>query len=694
MRLSIRLALLLVIAAGGCTLPGGSIGGGAPAERLAAGVTITRDEWGVPHISGETDAHAAFGAGYAQAEDGFALLEESYLHALGRASHWYGEEHLAADVVRAVFEVERLAREEYDREPADRRAIWDAFAAGINHWIRTSGERPRLITRFEPWMPFAMVRRIDSATVIDGVRLDTIVSAAGARPGGAAAGRAEPYEWTARVVAPQHTASGHALLLQSTRGEFFGAVQDYEMALSSGTGWSVRGLALLGTPVPHSGHNRSLAWAWLPTGPDAADVYEVTFENADTLAYRFDDERRDAIVWQDTLLVNSGAGVRPHVFTFSRTHHGPVVARAGQRALAVRVARMEEGGALQQWYAMSRAADLTGFRTALDGRALAGVTVYADVQGNIMHVHGGAVPVRDNALDWTRPVDGTTSRTEWRGYHTLDELPQALNPASGMVDAASVPRGEAGTTYPRYLIGELRDAAPRPAPDSAWTLEIWAAAAFDVVIPAAAGAIDELVYEWEQIGGVNPVRARRLDGVIELLRAWDGSASADSEAATLYVLWQERVRAGGMVGEYTRFRAMEDVITRLERDRGSARVSWGDVNRLQRLVPLEPAFHDDSASLPLPGAPVWTDATFTIDATDAGQSRRYAAGGVTAVRAVELAPEIRSRTVVMFGQSGDPASAHFFDQAPLYARGELKWARLAADSGTGARRYRPASAVR
>src|SRR5690606_36311498 len=149
-------------------------GRGDPAERLAAGVTITRDAWGVPHITGRTAAHVAFGAGWAQAEDGFEALEEVLLRALGRAAHWHGDRYLAADMVKAAFEVERLAREEYGREPADRRAVWDAFADGINYYIRVSGVRPRLVTRIEPWMPFAVVRTIDDATIVDGVRLGAI----------------------------------------------------------------------------------------------------------------------------------------------------------------------------------------------------------------------------------------------------------------------------------------------------------------------------------------------------------------------------------------------------------------------------------------------------------------------------------------------------------------------------------------
>jgi acyl-homoserine-lactone acylase len=693
-------------------------------ERLAAAVTIARDEWGVPHIFGDSDASVAFGLAYAQAEDGLWQIEEDYLHALGRASHWYGERYLAADLVQAAFEVQRLSREEYEREPADRRAVWDAFAAGLNYYIAHSGVRPRLITNYEPWMPFALARSIAAGRTIDGVLLGVMTESAGQRvqlvgrwidPAGDTrhdSGRSDSLGvlqgsgmW---AVAPSRTESGRALLLHHEAGSFFRDRRPYEMMLHSAEGWHVRGFTAQGSPIPAAGHNGRFAWGHMASDADAADVYAVTFDHpADPLSYRYDDEWRSAVEWEDTLFVNSPAGVVRRVFRFRRTHHGPVVAEREGVALAVRIARMEDGGSLQQLHAESRASTLAEFRNALDQRAVASSTMYADADGNILHIHGGAVPVRDASIDWSAPVDGNSSAAAWRDYHPVTELPQVLNPASGWIAGPGVFRVSAGVDhadpaqFPRYMSAQAETGRAREArrllADSTWTFDQWVAAAFDTWLGAAEESIPLLIADWEQIGGQNPLRARGLDEAVDVLRSWDHYAAPDSEAATLFVLWQERLHTGAYDGEFARFRAMEDVLVRLRRDLGSAAVPWGELNRLQRVRSDEDEqFSDDISSLPVGGAPPWAGGVFMFAARDEGTGRRFGIGGTRWIGATELGPDVRFRSVVPFGQSADPASAHWFDQGPLYVSGELKAARFQREEvmANARRVYRPDAAVR
>ncbi|MGH7464959.1 MAG: penicillin acylase family protein, partial [Longimicrobiales bacterium] len=219
-----------------------------------------------------------------------------------------------------------------------------------------------------------------------------------------------------------------------------------------------------------------------------------------------------------------------------------------------------------------------------------------------------------------------------------------------------------------------RAARRRLADDAAWTLEEWAAAAFDAYVPTAEEAIPLLIAEWEQVGGTDPRRARLVDEAMDQLRAWDHVAEADSEAATLFVLWQERLRSGGYEGDYAQFRAMEDVVAALERDWGSSTVAWGEINRLQRVRSNEGVvFSDQRESLPVPGAPIWGGSIFTFNAQPVeGAARRYGVSGTRWIAAAELGTDVRFRSIVPFGQSADPRSAHWADQAVLYARGELK----------------------
>jgi penicillin amidase len=400
------------------------------------------------------------------------------------------------------------------------------------------------------------------------------------------------------------------------------------------------------------------------------------------LSYRFDNEWRRAVEWSDTLLVNSPDGVVERVFRFRRTHHGPIVAQRDGRALAVRIARMEEGGSLQQLYATGRATGIDEFRAALDQRALAAAAMYADIAGNIVFVPGNAVPVRDTAFDWSRPVDGGSSVTEWHGLHAIAELPQIVNPASGWI---------------HYTAMNAKGVIEGPEAGSRLTFEDLAAAAFDARVADARDAIAQVILEWERAGGDDAARARRLDAPVELLRDWDHVAHIESVAATLFVLWQERLQTGGFTGDLARFRALESVIAQLEGDWGRADVEWGEINRIQRVAAdgSEP-FSDKLPSLPAAGAPGWLGSTLAISASSEADTRmRYGIGGTSWVHAAELAQEIRSETVVTFVQSADAESPHWFDQARLFTAGRLKpaWFTRPEIMANARRTYRPSEAA-
>ncbi len=138
------------------------VGGTLPAQvnlpALARTVTVHRDEYGVPHVVARTDAGAAFGFAYAQAEDNFWRVEENYIRALGRASEIHGDSTAAADVLNRTLDIPRLARRDYARLDAKTRALCDGFAAGLNFYIARNPSAPRLLKHVEPWYPLALIR--------------------------------------------------------------------------------------------------------------------------------------------------------------------------------------------------------------------------------------------------------------------------------------------------------------------------------------------------------------------------------------------------------------------------------------------------------------------------------------------------------------------------------------------------------
>jgi acyl-homoserine-lactone acylase len=704
----------------------------SPAERLAELVTIRRDEWGIAHIAGATDAAALFGLGYAQAEDDWAGIEEATIRALGRAAEAYGPSHLADDLVKAAFEVERLARAEYEREPPERRRLWDAYALGVETFLATHPDVLRRLTRFEPWYIFTRTRHVSTATVIDGVRLgaaswqevagpgvegsaaDAGFAAADpagserARAGGGAGvleGGPEPGS-AAWAIAPGRTAAGHALLATIRRAPFADAERPYEFELRSDEGWHVAGLTLPGLPVARSGSNERLGWAHTASTADVADAWTVTFDAADPAAYRYDGATRPVVTWLDTIRVRVDTALVARVFRFRRTHHGPVVTMRDGRSFALAIARFEEGGALQQWLAMSRAAGLDAFLGALGHTALPGAsTVYADAAGNILYAHGGAVPRRTAALDRTAPADGADANADWNGTHRLDELPRVLNPPDGVVHAAGVApldvtaEGDVLRAEAAYMVGSgLPAAAPAAhallAAGTDWTLEKLAGVAFDTRVAVADTTIAALVYEWERLGAVDPDRTMIVDAAIDSLRQWDRVATVASVPMTHYVLWQERrARQVAADDEWPRIRALEDALAELGGAWGRTDVAWGDLNRLQR--PPADTFDADAASLPIAGAPPIAGTVFEFRTVPGPAGKlRFGVAGNAWIGVVEFGPRVQARAVDVFGHAAAARAPHSFDQAPLYARGALRTAWFHEDDVVAAARrsYRPGAA--
>ncbi len=681
------------------------------AEKIARSVTIYRDSFGVPHIFGKTDAGVVFGLMYAQCEDNFWQLETDLIRSTGRSAEIDGEGGLRSDLAYRAFEIEKLSKAEYQRLPARAKALCDAFAAGVNYFIARNPQiKPRLITRFEPWHILAANRmgRISglSRTGLrqSEIRFGVLESPASPQTSSNADldltasqswfddSNVEPVEGSNMwVVAPSKSASGTALLLINPHVGFFGGGQRYEAHLRSDEGLNVYGFAILGTPYIRSGFNQTLGWSHTNNNADTADAYLETFDDPkNPLAYRYSDGYRNAVEWADEVRVKTDKGVEARRYRFRKTHHGPIIGQRDGKPVAARIARLEEGGELEQRFFMNRARNFGEFKAALSRLALTGSnTIYADRKGNIFYVHGNAIPKRSTKFDWTKPVDGSTPETEWSGYHPLDELPHLLNPKSGFLQNCNStpflttsdgnPRTE---DFPAYLAPE--EDTPRARSSrriltgkDKFTFDEWTQVATDTKANEASAAITRVIAEWFQLRDEDKARGDKLLDQIRELSNWDQVVKTDSAAATLFLLWHERTAAArneNNQDNYPRLRALEETISKLETDFGTWRVAWGDVNRLQRVHTggSEP-FSDERPSLPVAGGPGAAGVVFTYNArAEKGQKRRYGISGNSFVSVVEFGKQPRARSILVFGQSADPKSPHHLDQAELYAQGKFK----------------------
>jgi acyl-homoserine lactone acylase PvdQ len=662
-------------------------------ERMAQMVTIHRDRYGIPHVFGRTDAATVFGFGYAQAEDNFLRIEDNFVRALGRASEIHGDRSIDDDRLNRALEIPRLAWEEYHRVDRHTRSLVDAFADGVNFYLASHPEvKPRLLQRVEPWYPLAFIRynyfENGFARAVGITRVEYLTA-------DSRQGYDDNIGSNGWVVGPSRSASGNALLFINPHLPYFGPGQVYEGHVRSDEGWNFTGYTRFGFPFPYVGHNETLGWVSTDNAADVADAYRETFDDPKRpLAYRYGRRYRIARAWRDTIRVRRNDGtIELRTFGFRATHHGPIVAERGGQPLAIRLAKIEDEGWLAEWYNMTRARNVAELKRAMRPLdMLFGNVMAADRWGNTWYMYNAAIPKRDPRFNWSVPVDGANPATEWRGYHSIDELPQLSNPPSGwMENSNSSPfrmtdRGNIDENrFPRYMVPEWTaqnarsQAAHRLLRNATGiSLEDLARMAFDTRASRADTLLPRLFAAFEETRD-DPLRSRVAPAVEELER-WDRVAKTSSVATTVFYAY-----SSVLTGEDRRpvpvanhLSALATALDSLDARWGTWRKPWGEITRLQRIDEFSASrnaipFDDDAPSVPIPALDGRLGAIFTMyPASFPGRKKLYGTAGASYVSVVEFGPRVRSLAVHTFGASGDPRSLHFFDQAPLFARGEMR----------------------
>ena len=665
-------------------------------QPLAQTVTIYRDTYGVPHVFGRTDASTVFGFAYAQAEDNFWRVEENFISALGRTAELYGPKTLDGDRLNHALEIPRLAQEEYARLDRHMRELCDAFAAGFDYYLERHPEvKPRLLTKIEPWYTLAFIRY---NYYQNGFSHDRNLRGSPLQTGPLEDGLKKSTGSNGWVVGPSKSASGHALLFINPHLPFFGPGQVYEAHVHSDEGWNFTGYTRFGFPLPYVGHNENGGWVSTDNAADLTDVYIETFDDpARPLAYKYGNGYRIATEHVEEIRVKTPTGVEIRKFPMRKTHHGPIVAARDGKPVALRMAKFESDGWLREWYDMTKANSLADLKKAIAPlNMLFGNVMYADRQGNTWYLYNGAVPKRDPRFDWTKPLDGSDPATEWQGYHTIDELPQLTNPKTGWMQNCNTSPflltsdgNPDPNQFPKYMVQEgdnPRGAISREILQSkkTFTFDEWKQVAFDTRVFNAAKRMPEL------LAAIKTSQDSKFRDIHDELARWDGHSRTDSVAMTIFSLWHDRMSSNE---NQTAIGAFTEVINSLERDFGTWRVAWGELNRLQRLdESKDQDFQDSKPSLAVSGVNGNDGAVFTFYSTpERGQKRRYGVAGGTYISVVEFGPRVRALSVHPFGASGDPKSKHFMDQSALYTRGEFKpaWFTLEEIRGNLEASYHP-----
>ena len=670
-------------------------------------VTIVRDDWGIAHVYGKTDADAVFGMIYAQCEDDFNRVETNYLNSMGRLAEAEGEGKIYQDLRMKLFIDPEVLKAEYAGSPEWLKKLMGAFADGANFYLAKHPQtKPLVIRHFEPWMALSFsegsiggdIERVDLKQLEAFYGGGKSAASLQGEPGPLA--EAEPGGSNGIAIAPGNTTQHHALLLINPHTSFFFRS---ELQMVSDEGLDAYGAVTWGQFFIYQGFNPRVGWMHTSSGVDAVDDYLETVSGTDGhYLYQYGAEKRPVTEKKITVPYKTAHGMAEKKFTVYYTQHGPVVRQQDGKWVTIRLMQ-EPVKALMQSYLRTKAKSYKDYLRTMELQAnSSNNTVYADADGHIAYFHGNYIPRRNTKFDFTRPVDGSDPAAEWQGLLTVEESPHLLDPKSGYVfnvnDSPWTGAGESSLRqkdFPAYVETGRESARGLHAVrlltgKTDFTLESLMTAAYDSYLPWFIKPIPRLVHAWDNLPSNSELKPA-LAQQIAMLRTWDLRWGVHSAATTLAIFWGQEVTNTSLFGsrhaaadqdeflaptfaDDVALKALVTVSDKLTAAFGSWHVEWGVVNRYQRLTgDIVQPFNDAQPSTPVGfTSSNWGSLAAFGARPYPGTKKWYGTSGNSFVAVVEFGEKVRARAVTAGGESGDPASRHFNDQVERYSTGNLR----------------------
>ena len=713
------LARLAGVLAASCALSGLALAQAPTAQEIARWkheaqqVTIVRDDWGIAHVHGATDADAVFGMEYTQAEDDFNRVENNYLLALGWSAQAQGESAIWQDLRMRLFIDPVEMKKDYAACPPWLQSLMDAFADGLNYYLYTHPNvHPQVIHRFEPWMALAFTDGSIGGD-IERANLRGVQGFYAQQPGGITPPPPpppppsylppDPTGSNGIAISAKNSADHHALLWINPHTSFYFRS---ELQMSSDQGLDAYGAVTWGQFSIYQGFNPRLGWMHTSSGVNNIDFYlETVTKSGDGYTYKYGDQQlpvKQAVI--SIPYKRSDGSMAERKFTGYWTQHGPVIGEVNGKWETIRLMQ-EPVKALEQDFERTKAKNYQEFHQIMELHTnSSNNTIYADADGHIAYFHSDFIPRRDDRFDWNKPVDGSDPATDWHGVLSLDQTPHLLDPASGwLYNSNNWPWSAAGPSSPkREAFPKYVDRGQFESMRGVHAVRVLSAghdftpatligAAFDSYQPWFTHTIPALVKAWDNTSASNPLKAK-LHDPIEMLRTWNLRWGVDSIPTSVAVYWGGQImRVTGNAARkaveddssYVATQATPDqllqalsaAIDKLNADFGTWKTPWGEINRFQRLDDsiYHPKFDDSLPSTPVEfTTAVWGSLASFAARQYPGTKRIYGSSGNSFVAVVDFGPRVTARAITAGGESGDPNSPHFRDEAERYATGNLR----------------------
>ncbi len=686
-RIGLGLLVLLVVALVGLALwEPFSAERRAPPTARTYDATIVRDDFGVPHIFGATDADVAYGLAYAHAEDDFETLEEVLAMTRGRLGALTGSAGAATDFAPALLDVRATVDRDYERQPEDVRALLEAYAAGLNRYVEKHPQEARLDGLFPADGKDVAAGFVLRSPFFFG--LDTVIGAlakdealrperAGTLPDAPNVTPAGPDEIekgsNAFLVAPSRSEDGATRLVSNAHQPWSGGVAWYEAIVHSRDGWDFAGALFPGSPFPLMGHNRSLGWTNTVNRPDLIDVYRLTLDESGE-RYRFDGKWLPLQRKRVVLKVRMGPIVLPVPRTLYRSVHGPVLINESG-AFAIRYAGADQLRMIEQYYRLTRARNFAEWQQAM---AIQGVPatnfLYADAAGSIAFFYNALFPDRRPGLVWDKVLPGDTSAALWTRSLPFDRVPRIVNPPSGYIFNAN--------NSPFLAAGPGSELDPAAFPERMGIEEdstnrgLRAAALMEADRSISESELERIKYDtgfsrdsylgpWMRAIAALDLRSEPdLRAAQGLLAGWDWTLDSNGRADALALLLSRPANR-----QHYRRLAPPDAREELKSAADHLRKHFG---RLDPPLGALLRLRRGAVDLPLDGGPDVLRAAPLWDADEDGRLRVRHGDSFIMFVAWDRTGRVRSRSIMPFGASDRPESPHYADQAPLFARHRLK----------------------
>lgn len=675
-------------------------------------VTIIRDNWGIPHIYGKTDADAVFGLMYAQCEDDFKRVELNYITVLGRLAEIRGEAYIYEDLLVRLVIDSAEAVNDYKKAPNWLRKLLQAYADGLNYYLYKHPEvKPVLLKRFEPWYPLLWTDGSISAINTDEITvkdLEQFYSGAGAI--GAVRPKKDkeesPIGSNGFAFAPSITESGKAILYINPHVTFYFRP---EVHMVSEEGLNAYGAVTWGQFFVYQGFNAFCGWMHTSSNIDVADTYIETIKKQNDGTFYLYDNQLNPVQKKPVSIkfVKEGKLLEKKINALF-THHGPVMAEQDGKWLSLRANNRSMNGLIQSWK-RTKANSFENYQQVMGLLSnTSNNTVYADAAGNIAYWHGNYIPKRNPSFDWNKPVDGSNPATEWQGLHPVEESIHIYNPSNGWLqNCNSTPFTAAGKNspkqenFPSYMKTDDENfrginAVRLLERENTYDLDGVIAMGYDNYVSAFEILIPALLKAYDQGSKGTDSSNNKLSGPMTVLRKWNFRSDTQSIPTTLAIEWAQKlypailqtkiegkdnadlIQKSSQYAKEARpenlLQAMEETVRELEKKFGTWEVPWGDLNRFQRISgDIDQVYKDSLESLPVGFvSSLWGMLPSYNSRYFPGTKNRYGVNGNSFVCAVEFGERIKAKSLLAGGESGNPGSPHFKDQAKMYTQGKFK----------------------